>query len=123
MEARYRKVNPMAGKTALSLILLCCIGLSYGQQSSSAQPVPKLLDTPCADADGKRIIREAKDVLDEYNKMRAERDRALTMLHDLDAELKRLGIECTHASDPSQMLHCDKKQSLPEAPYKIPGKP
>jgi hypothetical protein len=41
----------------------------------------------------------------------------------MDAELKRLGIECTHASDPSRTLHCDKKQSLPEAPYKIPGKP
>jgi hypothetical protein len=113
----------MAEKAALSLMLLCCTGLSYGQQSSSVQPVPKLLETPCTDADSKRIIREAKDVLAEYNKMRAERDGALTVLHDMDAELKRLGIECTRASDVSRTLHCEKKQSLPEEPYKIPGKP
>ena len=123
METRHRKANPMAEKAALSLILLCCTGLSYGQQSSSAQPVPKLAETPCTDADSKRIIREAKDVLAEYNKVRAERDAALIALHDMDAELKRLGIECTHASDPSRTLHCDKKQSPSEAPYKIPGKP
>jgi hypothetical protein len=113
----------MAEKTVLLLILSGCIGLSYGQQSSSVQPVPKLLQTPCTDADSKRIIREAKDVLDEYNKMRAERDGALIVLHDMDAELKRLGIECTHASDLSRTLHCYTKHSVPEEPYKIPGKP